>query len=91
VSRAAISLKRPVEAGPVPAYLEDCRRAHRNKSRWDRFTDAYSGTGSPRSGAEAGGSQQRANLRGRHSEAEFQQLASDPDTPPPEVPSPSEG
>ena len=41
MSRAAISLKRPVEAGPVLAYLEDCRRAHRNKSRWDRFTDAY--------------------------------------------------
>jgi hypothetical protein len=41
VSRAAIALKRPVEAGPVLAYLQECRRAHRNKSRWDRFTDAY--------------------------------------------------
>jgi hypothetical protein len=34
-------LNPPVEAGPVLAYLQECRRAHRRKSRWDRFTDAY--------------------------------------------------
>jgi hypothetical protein len=41
MSHAAVALKRPVDAGPVLAYLRDCRRGHRRKSRWDRFTDAY--------------------------------------------------
>jgi hypothetical protein len=41
MSHAAIALERPVEAGPVLAYLRDCQRGHRRKSGWDRFTDAY--------------------------------------------------
>jgi hypothetical protein len=41
MSHAAVSLERPVEAGPVLAYLRDCQRGHRRKSGWDRFTDAY--------------------------------------------------
>jgi hypothetical protein len=41
MSHAAVALERPVEAGPVLAYLRDCQRGHRRKSRWDRFTDAY--------------------------------------------------
>jgi hypothetical protein len=41
MSAPAVTEQRPVEAGPVLAFLKDCRRAHRRKSRWDRFTDAY--------------------------------------------------
>ncbi len=43
------------------------------------------GTRSPGSRAEARRPKERADLRGRHSDAEFQQLAPDPDAPPPWV------
>jgi hypothetical protein len=41
MSHAAVALERPVDSGPVFAYLRDCQRGHRRKSGWDRFTDAY--------------------------------------------------
>jgi hypothetical protein len=41
MNHSAVSLERPIEAGPVLSYLRDCQRGHRRKSRWDRFTDAY--------------------------------------------------
>jgi hypothetical protein len=41
MSHAAVTLERPVEAGPVLAYLRDCQRGHRRKSGWDWFTDVY--------------------------------------------------
>jgi hypothetical protein len=40
MSDAAVTLA-TVDAGPALAHLRACRRAHRRKSRWDRFTDVY--------------------------------------------------
>jgi Family of unknown function (DUF6297) len=41
MSGAPLARDRPLEAGPVLALLRSYRRGRRVKSRWDRFTDAY--------------------------------------------------